>query len=132
MPCPFEPDVGMRNQITRLSENHRCLRPNLRTSFLHLALSQVPVSYPSSTRDLVGVLFFLWYCCQVLFSPGVLSPRLAMNTLLFLYCLPRRLEVLLSSFLRAFLLINIETRSALQTWKESLTLLIVILVFTDS
>lgn len=34
------------------------------------------------------------------FSPGVLFPRLVMTALLFLYCLPRRVEVFLSSFVR--------------------------------
>lgn len=48
-----------------------------------------------------------------------LFPRLAMNPLLFLYCLPRRVEVVLSSFVKVFLLINRETRSGLHTQRAS-------------
>lgn len=115
MPLPFlarrwgeKPD----NQAIRESTRY-LFETDPRTCFPAPSTFSGACSLSSEHKGFSWQLLFLWHCCQALLSPGVLFPRLVMNTLLFLYCLPRRVKVLLSSFLSVFTLIHRETWNGL-------------------
>lgn len=66
----------------RLSENPGgiCLRLNLRTCFSALGWFLKYIFLSSLEHQGFSWLKSLWHCHQELFSPGILSPRQAMNT----------------------------------------------------